>query len=76
MIADMVIATDEDATDKRVAAFRRVNVDIATRIFERSMADRFVCSDPALLEPTIKGEFVGHQTLIRTASTSEGICLL
>jgi|KBSMisStandDraft_5_1062788.scaffolds.fasta_scaffold2081810_1 hypothetical protein len=76
MIADMVIATDEDATDKRVAAFRRVNVDIATRIFERSRADRFVCSHPALLEPTIKGEFVGHQTLIRTASTSEGICLL
>jgi len=71
-----VIDTDEEATDKRVAAFPSVNVDIATRIFERSMADRFVCSDPALLEPTIKGEFVGHQTLIRTANTSEGICLL
>ena len=74
--ANVVIDTDETAPDKCMAAFRSVNVDIATRIFERSMADRFVCSDPALLEPTIKGEFVGHQTLIRTASTIEGICLL
>jgi hypothetical protein len=71
-----VIDTDEDATDKRVPAFRSVNVDIATRIFERLMTDGFVCSDSALLEPTIKRRIRRSSNADRTASTIEGICML
>src|SRR6266481_294157 len=60
--ADVVIYADQAAPNQCMAAFGSVNVNIATRILERPMADRFVCSCPALLEPSISRKFIGHQT--------------
>jgi hypothetical protein len=48
--ADVVIDADETAPDECMAAFRSVNVDIATRIFQRPMANRFVGACPTLDE--------------------------
>lgn len=47
--ADVVVDADEAAPDERMAAFRSINVDIATRILKRPMADCLVSSCPAFL---------------------------
>ena len=62
LAAHVVIDADETAPNERMATFRSVNVNVATRIFLCAMAHRFVFSRSALLEPTIRGIFVRHQT--------------
>jgi hypothetical protein len=43
--ADVVIDTDETATNERMAAFRSVDVNVAPRIFKRPMTDCFVVGE-------------------------------
>jgi hypothetical protein len=61
LAADVVIDTDEATTDKRVAAFRCVDVNVTVSILKSLMTDGFMSTSSTSFLPTIGRIFVGHQ---------------
>src|SRR5262249_42574331 len=59
--ADVVIDADQAPANESLAAFRSVNVSVATGIFKRAVTDGLVTASPSPLEPAIGRKFIGHQ---------------
>jgi hypothetical protein len=59
--ANVVVDANETTTNKRMAAFSSVNVSLTPSVFKSAMANGFMATSPASLEPTIRRKFIRHQ---------------